>query len=241
MSDSSPLLSVRNVSKHFGGLVALNQVSFDVEEGEVLGLMGPNGAGKTTLLNVIAGDYAPDEGAVVFNGQTITRMAPHKVCHLGIVRTFQIPLPFAGLTVNDNLLVGGIFGGRKSSEEADRQNRQVMETFGLHDKRDVLARRLPTLALKKLEIARAISCKPKLLLLDEVFAGTTEAEVPRVVEIVAAIRKAGITVIIIEHVMKILCNVVSRIVVLDKGTPIAQGAPGDIMHHPKVVEAYFGA
>jgi branched-chain amino acid transport system ATP-binding protein len=240
VSGNGHLLSVKNVSKHFGGLVALSNVSFDVEEGEVLGLMGPNGAGKTTLLNVIAGDYEPDHGEIVFNGRNITKLPPHKICHLGIGRTFQIPLPFNGLTVTENALVGGIFGGRRSREEANREGQQILQSVGLLDKKDVMAARLPTLALKKLEIVRARSCQPKLLLLDEVFAGTTEAEVPQVLENVALIRKAGITVIIIEHVMKILCNVVDRIVVLDKGSPIAAGKPEEIMRHPKVMEAYFG-
>lgn len=237
---SKPILSVKGVSKRFGGLVALNDVSFDVNEGEVLGLMGPNGAGKTTLLNVISGVYTPDQGTITFDGHNTTGLPPHKVCHLGIARTFQIPHPFHGLTTRENLLVSGVFGQKISREQSWQENEELLELVGLGDKKETRADRLPTLVLKKLEIARALARKPRLILLDEVFAGTTEAEVPQILETVAAIRKKGITIIIIEHVMKILCNVAERIVVVDKGNWIAEGRPDEMMSHPKVVEAYFG-
>jgi len=237
---SEPILSVKGVAKRFGGLIALSNVSFDVSEGEVLGLMGPNGAGKTTLLNVISGVYTPDEGTVTFEGKDITGLPSHKVCHLGIARTFQIPHPFTGLTTRENLLVPSVFGRNISREQALRENDELLELVGLTSKRDTRAAKLPTLVLKKLEIGRALARKPRVILLDEVFAGTTEAEVPQILETVAAIRKMGITIIIIEHVMKILCNVVDRIVVIDKGSWLAEGKPDEIMRHPKVVEAYFG-
>ncbi|MGA3127378.1 MAG: ABC transporter ATP-binding protein [Candidatus Korobacteraceae bacterium] len=237
---SEPILSVKGVSKRFGGLVALNDVSFDVHEGEVLGLMGPNGAGKTTLLNVISGVYSPDAGTITFDEHDITGLAPHKVCRLGIARTFQIPHPFVGLTTRENMLVPSIFGQRISRAQALRDNDELLELVGLSSKKETRADKLPTLVLKKLEIGRALARKPKVVLLDEVFAGTTEAEVPQILETVAAIRKMGITIIIIEHVMKILCNVAERIVVIDKGAWLAEGRPEEIMRHPKVVEAYFG-
>jgi branched-chain amino acid transport system ATP-binding protein len=238
---SEPILSVKGITKRFGGIVALDKVSFEVQAGEVLGLMGPNGAGKTTLLSVIAGAQAPNEGTVTYAGRDITGLPAHKVCHLGIARTFQIPHPFVGLTVRENLLVSSVFGRKISREQALLENDALLDLVHLGDKKDTRAARLPTLVLKKLEIARALARRPKVILLDEVFAGTTEAEVPRILETVAAIRSMGITIIIIEHVMKILCNVVDRIVVIDKGSWIAEGAPEAIMTDPKVVEAYFGS
>ena len=168
-------------------------------------------------------------------------MPAHRICHLGIGRTFQIPHPFVGLTARENLLVSSIFGRKISREQALRENDALLDLVRLEDKKDTRAGRMPTLVLKKLEIARVLARRPKVVLLDEVFAGTTEAEVPRILETVAAIKAMGITIIIIEHVMKILCNVVDRIVVIDKGTWIAEGKPDAIMCDPKVVEAYFGS
>jgi len=238
---SEPILSIKGITKHFGGIKALEKVSFDVNEGEVLGLMGPNGAGKTTLLSVIAGSQPPTSGTVAYDGRDITGMPAHKVCHLGIGRTFQIPHPFSGLTVRENLLVSSVFGRKIGRDQAMKENDALLDLVHLGDQKDTRAGRLPTLVLKKLEIARVLARRPRVILLDEVFAGTTEAEVPKILETVAAIRAMGITIIIIEHVMKILCNVVDRIVVVDKGSWIAEGTPDAIMSDPKVVEAYFGS
>lgn len=237
---NEPILSVKNVTKRYGGVVANENVSFDVQEGEVLGLMGPNGAGKTTLLNLIAGAKQPTSGQIIFNGQDITGLPAHKVCHLGIARTFQIPRPFGNLTVRENVLVSSIFGRGVNRKQGLSENDEILDMIGLGDKKDTRAGKLPTLVLKKLEIARALARRPKIILLDEVFAGTTEAEIPRILETVALFRKMGLTIIIIEHIMKILCNVVDRIVVIDKGTWLAEGKPDEIMHHPAVVKAYFG-
>jgi branched-chain amino acid transport system ATP-binding protein len=235
------LLSVEQVTKRFGGLIALNDVSFSVGSGEVVGLMGPNGAGKTTLLNVIAGEYAPDGGKISFNGQDITNLPPHKVCHLGIARTYQIPQPFVTLTARENLLVSGVFGRQIKRANAEVEDERIFDLVGLNVNRDALAGSLPILSLKKLEMARALARKPQLLLLDEVAAGTTEVELPKILATIRAIRDMGITIIIIEHVIKVLVNVVDRIVVLDKGTKIAEGEPGAVMCDAKVMEAYFGA
>jgi branched-chain amino acid transport system ATP-binding protein len=237
---NEPILSVKNVTKRYGGVVANENVSFDVQEGEVLGLMGPNGAGKTTLLNLIAGAQQPTSGQVIFNGQDITGLPAHKVCKLGIARTFQIPRPFGNLTVRENVLVSSIFGRGINRKQGLSENDEILDMIGLGDKKDTRAGKLPTLVLKKLEIARALARRPKVILLDEVFAGTTEAEIPRILETVALFRKMGLTIIIIEHIMKILCNVVDRIVVIDKGTWLAEGKPDEIMCHPDVVKAYFG-
>lgn len=238
---SDPILSIKNVTKRFGGLVANEDISFDVLPGEVLGLMGPNGAGKTTLLSLIAGAQPPTEGQIFFEGQNITGLPAHKICHLGIARTFQIPHPFANLTVRENVVVSSIFGRGISRKQGLIENDEILDLIGLGDKKDTRAGKLPTLVLKKLEIARALARRPKVILLDEVFAGTTEAEIPQILETVALFRKMGLTIIIIEHIMKILCNVVDRIVVIDKGSWLAEGKPDEVMQNPDVVKAYFGA
>ena len=240
---SEPILAVSGVTKHFGGLTALSDVSFEVARGEVIGLMGPNGAGKTTLLNVIAGEYAPDGGRVWFKGQDITKMPAHKVCHLGIGRTYQIPQPFVTLTVRENLLVSAVFGRglKKTAAEAEMEEEGLYDLVDLKGQRDVLTGSLPILSLKKLELARALARKPELLLMDEVAAGTTEREIPRILETIRRIREMGITIIIIEHVMRVLMNAVDRVVVIDKGAKICEDSPGAVMCDRRVMEAYFGA
>ena len=236
-----PILSVTGVTKRFGGLVALNKISFDVKKGEVVGLMGPNGAGKTTLLNVIAGEYAPEDGTVVFKGHNITNMSAHKICHLGIARTYQIPQPFVTLTVRENLLASAVFGRQVKMNDAEAEDDNILKLMDLAEKKDAIAGSLPILSLKRLELARSLARKPDLLLLDEVAAGTTEAEIPKILAVINEIRNMGITIIIIEHVMKVLMVVVDRIIVVDKGMKIAEDKPSAIMCDNKVIEAYFGA
>lgn len=236
-----PILSVTGVTKRFGGLVALNKISFDVKKGEVVGLMGPNGAGKTTLLNVIAGEYAPEDGTVVFKGHNITNMSAHKICHLGIARTYQIPQPFVTLTVRENLLASAVFGRQVKMNDAEAEDDNILRLMDLAEKKDAIAGSLPILSLKRLELARSLARKPDLLLLDEVAAGTTEAEIPKILAVINEIRNMGITIIIIEHVMKVLMVVVDRIIVVDKGMKIAEDKPSAIMCDNKVIEAYFGA
>ena len=240
---SDPILSVRGVTKHFGGLTALSDVSFEVARGEVIGLMGPNGAGKTTLLNVIAGEYAPDAGSIRFKGQDITRMPAHKICHLGIGRTYQIPQPFVTLTVRENLMVPAVFGRglKKSAAEIEMEDEGLYDLVDLKEQKNVLTGSLPILSLKKLELARALARKPELLLMDEVAAGTTEREIPRILETIRRIRDMGTTIIIIEHVMRVLVNAVDRIVVIDKGAKICEDSPAAVMCDQRVMEAYFGA
>ncbi|MBN2041974.1 MAG: ABC transporter ATP-binding protein [Spirochaetes bacterium] len=235
------LLSVNKISKYFGGLTALKDVTFNVKKGEVLGLMGPNGAGKTTLLNVISGEYSPENGNIIFKESDITNLPPHKICHLGIARTYQIPQPFVSLTVGENLLVSTLYGRQMKRKNTALEDEKIFDIVGLVDKKDIKAGSMPTLELKKLELARALARKPELILLDEVAAGTTEAEIPQILKMIKEIRNMGITIIIIEHVIKVLMNVVDRIVVIDKGTQIAEGDPSSILCNNKVIEAYFGA
>jgi len=238
---NEPILSITEVTKRFGGLVALNKISFDVNKGEIVGLMGPNGAGKTTLLNVIAGEYAPEEGTVVFKGHNITNMPAHRICHLGISRTYQIPQPFVTLTVRENLLASAVFGRQLKMNDAEAEDENILRLMDLAEKKDNLAGSLPILSLKRLELARSLARRPDLLLLDEVAAGTTEAEIPGILAVINEIRNMGITIIIIEHVMKVLMGVVDRIIVMDKGTKIAEDKPAAIMCNNRVIDAYFGA
>ena len=235
-----PLLSINGITKRFGGLVALEDVSFDVHAGEVVGLMGPNGAGKTTLLNIIAGEYAPDAGKIKFKGNDITNCPPHKVCHIGIARTYQIPLPFVTLSARENLLVAALYGRELKKSDAERENDKIFDLVNLSEKKNDLAGDLPILSLKKLEIARALARNPELILLDEVAAGSTEVEIPEILATIKEIRTMGITVVLVEHVMKVMVNAVDRIIVIDKGMKIAEGEPKEVMENSRVIEAYFG-
>jgi branched-chain amino acid transport system ATP-binding protein len=236
MSETA-ILSVDRVNKHFGGIVAVRDMTFEVQAGEVVGLMGPNGAGKTTLLNLIAGVYRPDSGRILFQGKDITRYAPHRTCHLGIARTYQIPQPFTNLLVRDNLMVAAKYGNKKGDTlELD----EILDLVDLSKQKDTIAGDLATVSLKRLELARALASNPKLILLDEVAAGSTEAEIPRILHVTEQVRKMGKTIILVEHVMKVMVEAVDRIIVIDKGEKIAEGRPGEVMEDEKVVAAYFG-
>lgn len=225
---------------HFGGLAAICDLSFEVQTGEVLGLMGPNGAGKSTLLNVISGLYKPDSGTIKFKGKEITGFLPHKICHLGIARTFQIPQPFTHLTALQNIAVAAEYGRGLGKAAAEREALKVLERVGLLGKRDTFTKDLAAITLKRLELARALASDPTLLLLDEVAAGLTEAEMPRVLDLLNEIHGMGITIILIEHVMRIMVEAVDRIVVMDKGMKLSEGRPGEVMKDRQVIEAYLG-
>ena len=236
----APILSVAGVHKHFGGVVAVKDLSFDVGAGEVIGVMGPNGAGKTTLLNVIAGEYKPDSGTVTFKGHDITGYPPHKLCHRGIVRTYQIPQPFGKLTVLQNIAVAALFGRGLGKSAAEHEAADHLSFVGLAEKKDMLAGDLEEISLKRLELARVLATNPTLLMIDELAAGLTDTEIPQVLDLLQAINKKGITIILIEHVMKVMTKAVDRIIVMEEGAKIAEGKPAAIMKNEKVIKAYLG-
>lgn len=235
------ILQVEGVTKRFGGLQALTQVTFDLPEGQILGLIGPNGAGKTTLFNCINGVYSPEVGHVRFRGEDVTGSKTYNMARRGLARTHQIVQPLNELSVRENVMAGACFGRenhnlRDAADIAD----EVMEFVGLDARTDQLAASLNVAQKKRLEMARALAARPYLLLLDEVLAGLNPSEIGGMVEIVKKIRDRGITIIMIEHVMKAVMNVSDRMVVLDYGQQIAEGTPEEIANNPQVIEAYLG-
>lgn len=240
MALKKPILSVDGVSKWFGGLVAVSDLSIDIMEGEAHGLMGPNGAGKTTLISVISGQYKPDRGTVTFQGHDISGLPPHTVCRLGIARTYQIPKPFTHLTVRENIAVGAIYGNGIGKAAALAEADRILDIVGLADKRDVAAGSLEALTLKRLELARALASNPTLLLIDEVAAGLTEPEIPKFLDILKRVRSMGITYIMIEHVLKVMLEAVDTVTVIDNGIKIAEDTPAAVMEDEKVIKAYLG-
>jgi len=235
-----PILSVRRLSKRFGGLIAVNDIGFDVQRGEVIGLMGPNGAGKTTLINVLSGEYRPESGTINFKGQDIVGLSPRKICHIGIARTYQIPQPFTNLSVRENILVAAIYGRGIKRDAAEIEATKLLEIVELADKQDIHCRNLTNMSLKRLELARALASEPALILLDEVGAGSRETEIPQILGTIKKIREMGKTVIMVEHIIKVMVEAVDRIMVMDKGEKIAEGPPSKVMEDQKVIAAYLG-
>ena len=238
------MLEVKGATKRFGGLLAVNGVSFSVKEGEVVGLIGPNGAGKTTLLNLICGIYKPDSGNIHFLDNEITGLASNRICRYGISRTYQIPQPFEAMTALAGVAVGVLHGKKRSHmslADAALEASYYLEFVGLFAKRDTLARHLTLYELRMLELARALATTPRLLLLDEVMAGLNPGESSKALEMIwSAQEQFGITILWIEHIMKIIMNAAERIVVLQYGQKIAEGSPKEIAGNAKVIEAYLG-
>ena len=233
------LLTVRGLSKSFGGLRAVSDVSFDVEGGSVVGLIGPNGAGKTTTFALISGFQRPTAGVVTFKGELVTGLSPDAICHRGLTRTFQIMQAFPKLTLLHNVMIGA-YARHRTVTAARRRALEVLERFGMVDRREQLARNLTLADLKRLEIAKALATDPALILLDEVVAGLTPTEIEDMVRLIRSIRAEGVTILMIEHVMQAVMALSEVIVVLDHGEKIFEGSPAEATRDPRVVEAYLG-
>ncbi|OHD69380.1 MAG: ABC transporter ATP-binding protein [Spirochaetes bacterium RBG_16_49_21] len=234
------LIEVKNVSKRFGGLAALSEVTFELKQKEILGLIGPNGAGKTTMFNVINGFYPPSSGEVHLRGRKISNRKPHQVCKLGVARTFQVVRPLQRMSVLDNVIASA-FMRAATKAQAEEVALEVLKFSNLHDDRETISKGLPLGKRKRLEIARALATLPEIILLDESFAGLNPTEINEQIEIVNKIRsERGITILIIEHHMKVIMSISDRIVVLNYGRKIAEGIPSEIGRSPTVIEAYLG-
>jgi branched-chain amino acid transport system ATP-binding protein len=235
-------LKIDNLCKSFGGLMAIRNLDIVVEKGEIIGLIGPNGSGKTTTLNLLTGFLKPDSGGVTFDGEDITGFPRYRVCHKGIARTFQIIKPFLDFTALKNVMVGRVYGHEAvtSLRVAAKESQEVLDRVGLLEKADVLAKDLTLMERKRLELARALATRPKLLLLDELMAGLNSAETNDACSLIQDIRATNITIMIVEHIVKAICGLSDRVIVLNMGEKIAEGIPEDIIHNPNVIEVYLG-
>ena len=240
---STAVLEVRHLTRRFAGLLAVHDVSFTLEEGEILGLIGPNGAGKSTLISMVDGTLAATEGDVLFEGSSIKHLPAYRRAHLGIGRTFQIMQPFPGLSVLDNVAIGALFGrdgGERKLKVAREHAREALQFVGLGKFVDERADQLGGPSIKRLELAKALAMKPRLLLCDEVMAGLNHVEIDEVIDVIRKVRSTGISVLVIEHVIKAIKSLSDRLLVLHHGEKIADGAPDEVLANPEVVQAYLG-
>ena len=233
------LLEVNGLTKRFGGLIAVNSLSVNLDPGEIVALIGPNGAGKTTAFAAIAGFYKPEAGSVIFNGQNITGLRPDQICKLGLVRTFQVVRPFQSLNVLDNVMVGA-YARTNDVNVARKKAMETLEFLEMEDLADHIASGLPIAGRKRLEIARALATGPQILLLDETMAGLRPTEADEVIRIIQKISQNGIAILLVEHVMRVVMSLAGRIVVLHHGEKIAEGAPAEITRNQQVIDAYLG-
>ncbi|MEM1545588.1 MAG: ABC transporter ATP-binding protein [Candidatus Methanomethylicia archaeon] len=243
MSGNDSILKIANVTKKFRGLVAVNDVSFDLYNGEILGLVGPNGAGKTTLLNVINGIYKPDSGRILFEGSDITGLKPEFICKKGIARTFQITRLFVNMTVLENVMSGAMFGRKNLSsfKEAREKALETLKFVGFPiEKKDIVAGSLNVVEMKRVELARSLLTDPKLILLDEPATGLNPSELSIMIDLIRKLNSTGVTVLVVDHNMRFIMNVAQRLIVLHYGQKIAEGAPKEIANNEAVIEAYLG-
>jgi len=235
------ILDAHEVTKRFGGLAAVDKVSIKVEDGQIYGLIGPNGAGKTTFLNSIAGYFPPSSGTVKFLGKDTTGFSADKMCRLGMTRTFQIPRPFPRLTVLENVKVGAVYGAPDgNSKPAEQRALEALEFVNFSQAPDTPADHLNAVQLKRLDLARAYACQPKLLLLDEMASGLTPGELDSIIVLIKRIRDTGVTIIAVEHIMRLIKGICDEVMVIQYGTTIANGTPDEVLHNPQVIEAYLG-
>jgi branched-chain amino acid transport system ATP-binding protein len=235
------ILEARNLTKSFGGVRVVDDLSVSLVEGEALGVVGPNGAGKTTMINLLTGIIHPDEGKVIFAGQDVSRQSPDVRCHAGLGRTYQIPKPFEGMTVFENVLVGGTYGRARSEKASYEVCARALHRASLLPRANVLAEQLSLLERKRLELARALATEPKVLLLDEIAGGLTEGEVLSLIETIKQLRDEGISIIWIEHIVHALLAVVNRLMAIDFGRLIAEGDPQTVINSPQVRDVYMGS
>jgi branched-chain amino acid transport system ATP-binding protein len=237
------IIEARQVTKYFGGIPAVYKVSLEVREGEIVGLIGPNGAGKTTLLNLVAGHFPASEGDILYQGKSIVHLQPYERVRLGIARTYQIPQPFSEMTVEENAMVGALFGQASGGEKRLGRAKwvgEILEQVGLGEVRNHFASRLTTSQLKRLELARALTTDPKVLLLDEVMGGIGLKEMESMMALLVKLNAQGKTVILVEHIMKVVMGISQRIVVMHYGEKLADGKPHQIASDPRVIEGYMG-
>jgi branched-chain amino acid transport system ATP-binding protein len=237
---SAHILTVEKLSKSFGKLAAVHYLSFELNRGEIMGIIGPNGAGKTTLFNLITGEIKPNEGRILFNGTDVTYARTYEKCRTGIARTYQIPRPFQNMTVLENLLVGAVYGAGMGGKQARQKCQEVLEKTGMLAKRNVIAESLPLLDRKRLELAKALSTNPTLLLIDEVAGGLSEAEVEEVLSIIHSVRKEGVSVLWVEHIMMAMRKGPDRILVMNYGEELFCGKPDEAFESEEVHKVYLG-
>lgn len=236
------LLTVDKLNKSFGGLKAVHNLDFAVSGGEIVGLIGPNGSGKTTALNLLTGFLKPDKGSIIFDGKEVAGFSRHKVCHCGMARTFQLIKPFLELSALQNVMVGRAYGSDPTRNliDAEIESLEILDLVGLREKANVVAKDLTLMQRKRLELARALATKPKMLLLDELMAGLNHAETDAAMETIREIRNKGITILIVEHIVKAIMGLSDRIIVLNMGEKIAEGTAQEIMYDDRVIDVYLG-